>query len=159
MTGTDADGGSEALDLVRGAFEETAGLDRRSAEGDRRARQIFGRVISEEIEFAFVGPSWAGGHTDAEVSGLPGSGRGRREFGAGWRGWLEPFDSYRMWPVEYAVAGDRVMVITRTEVTLAGTSVPMETDQGTLSTVRDGQIVRMELYYHADDARAALEQG
>jgi len=146
---------ADALAVVKRAYEELAGMDRRIPDEDARAQGPFGDVLSPDVEFSFLGPGWEAGD---DVTGLPGFGRGLREMRAAGEGWVESFDSYRQWPTEYLAKGDRVMVRLRTEATLAGGSIPIEAGQGALLTVREGLIVRFHFFYAADDALLALRQ-
>lgn len=152
------EGETRALEVVREAYDSTAGLDRKDPVEEAEARRSFVKVLSEEFEFRFVGPSFGDERSAGELGGLAGSGRGLDEFAAGWDGWLEAFDSYRIWPLEYESRGDRVLVIFRVQVTLAGARTPIETEQGVLVTVADGRFASMDMYYRGEDARAAWER-
>lgn len=156
--GGEDSGGGEALRIAREVYDSAAGLDRKHPEENARASRAFARVLSGQVEFGFVGPAFGESASADELGGIPGSGRGVDEFRAAWEGWVQPFDSYRVWPLEYSSRGDRVLVTFRVEVTLAGSGTSLETEQAVLLRTSAGKIVSMELYYRADDARTAWER-
>ena len=68
--------------------------------------------------------------------------------------WFGMWRDYESEAVEYIDAGDEVVVLSR-ERALGRSGVTVERDVGTVTTVRDGQIVRVRLFASWDEAREA----
>jgi ketosteroid isomerase-like protein len=101
------------------------------------------QYVDEEI--AWVGPpEWLEKHLYKGHDGV-------REIAAQWS---ENFDEYRVDPVEFVDAGDEVVVLALQRGRIKGSSVPIEDPISYVWTMRDGKVVRVQVYFTWDEARA-----
>jgi ketosteroid isomerase-like protein len=73
--------------------------------------------------------------------------------------WLEAWDEHTFEAASFWAVGDRVFVATRESARGAGSGVRLETESVFVSTVRDGRIVRLQIFGSERDALAALGLG
>ena len=78
------------------------------------------------------------------------------------RGWMEPdaFESQVFEPIEFRVAGDRVLIRVRVRMRGAGSGIEMDVEAWTVWTFNeDGKVVRIEnfLPHEEEAALSALE--
>jgi len=77
-----------------------------------------------------------------------------------WLDWLEPWDTYRIREVEDVIdAGDRVVVLIRDVGTRDDTDAEVEISAGSIWTVRDGKVVRVEFCTREEALEAAGRSG
>jgi ketosteroid isomerase-like protein len=62
------------------------------------------------------------------------------------------FEVWIIEPSEFLIAGDQVVAIVKNRVRPKGTEAEIETRNGHLWTIRDGKILSLEGFPHADDA-------
>ena len=79
---------------------------------------------------------------------------------AGYREWLDTWDDYRVELVDVIDAGDdRVVVTTRQTGRGRVSGVAAEWTNGVVNTLRDGKVVRMDVYPSLADALEAVGLG
>src|SRR5512134_127374 len=83
----------------------------------------------------------------------PGTRRGA-EVGEALRNMFDVYENVRVEAGEFIDAGDKVVVIGRTRATAKGSGMPLENEVALVWTVRDGKLVRNEVFM---DRREALE--
>jgi ketosteroid isomerase-like protein len=72
---------------------------------------------------------------------------------------LEVFDEFTIEPEEFYEVGDRVPVPIRQRARGGSSGVEVEIRIGHLWTIRDGKVVRLEVFPAREDARQAAEGG
>jgi ketosteroid isomerase-like protein len=70
--------------------------------------------------------------------------------------WTESFDEYRLDPVEFIDAGDRVVALIYQRGRIKGSTNPIELKTGYLWTVRDGKGVHVQVYFSWEEPLAEL---
>jgi ketosteroid isomerase-like protein len=123
----------EAIDLSRASFE-------RFAHGD------FAELADLPDEFKLV-----------LAPEMPDAGTYRGAAARDWMtAWVNSFDRLTQEPVEFIDAGDdQVLVEFVQRGWMAGSDVPVETRTWSLSTVKDGDFTRVELFQNRSDALEA----
>jgi ketosteroid isomerase-like protein len=101
--------------------------------------------VSPEIEW--VEPADAVGRDDRH---------GKDDALEGYRTWTEVYEEYGGEVAAVEENGERVLVHFIQRGRLSGGSIPVEEAVYQLWTVRDGLAVRMQMFFDADEARAAL---
>jgi ketosteroid isomerase-like protein len=71
---------------------------------------------------------------------------------AGWRDWLEPWESYVNQLEEFIDAGDEVVSLVRVQARTARDAVPVEHRPAAVWSVRGGKIFRVRFYLDRDEA-------
>jgi len=104
-------------------------------------------LISPEIEVDMS--AFPGGAT------LP-SGRGRDVFTAFFREWVEPWAGLTTEALDYEQLGERVLVEMRVRARGGVSGVATELGLTQLWTIRDGMVVRYEVFPDREQARAAI---
>jgi hypothetical protein len=128
---------SSNLDLIRGIFAEWERGDWNSADW-----------ADPEIDFVMHG-----GLNSGEWKGI-------REMTETWVGTLRAWDDLRAIPEEFRELDDgRILVFLRNEGRGKGSGIDVgeiSAKSANVFTVRDGQVIRLELYWERDDAVADL---
>ena len=101
--------------------------------------------VSPEIEW--VEPADAVGRDDRH---------GKDDALEGYRTWTEVYEEYGGEVAAVEENGERVLVHFIQRGRLSGGSIPVEEAVYQLWTVRDGLATRMQMFFDADEARAAL---
>ena len=121
------------------------------------------RRFSDAYARADWAAAWELQSPDAELV-LPashpeaGTYRGREEISAYFRRWLGTWAEYQ-WTLDRVVAeADRVAVLAHERGRGKGSGARTEVDPGIVYTVRDGVVVRTEIYMTWDEALAALSR-
>jgi ketosteroid isomerase-like protein len=109
-------------------------------------RENWDSLFHSDFEFTLNTPASFGLAQD--YSGMEG-------FVEGWRDWLAPYVSYRIEPLEFVGAGDRVLVPVRVVAKTSRGDVEVEHRPAAVWTLRDGKVRRLDLFLEVDDARAA----
>jgi ketosteroid isomerase-like protein len=91
-------------------------------------------------------PAWRGGGTT--YSGIDG-------FREMWIDWLEPWATYHVQVDEMIEAGDSVVVVVRDRARRHDMDVEVELISGSVWTVRDRKITRVEFYGNHEELREA----
>jgi ketosteroid isomerase-like protein len=91
-------------------------------------------------------PAWRGGGTT--YSGIDG-------FREMWIDWLEPWATYHVQVDEMIEAGDSVVVVVRDRARRHDMDVEVELISGSVWTVRDRKITRVEFYGNREELREA----
>lgn len=128
-------GGPE--DVVRRYNEAVAARD---------SEAIFA-LLSEDVEFVTV-------DSPLDLDDVYRGHEGMRQFFRDWRGVWEP-DGYELEMTEAGVNGDRVYVAARERARLKGSGAQVEQRWFQVLTVRDGLIVRWQIFLDPETARAA----
>lgn len=76
-----------------------------------------------------------------------------------WLDWLEPWASYHVQVRDIVDLGDRVLVLIRDRGLRHDTAAEVELISGSIWTVRDGRIARVEFYGSREDALEAAGLG
>ncbi|HMD51111.1 MAG TPA: nuclear transport factor 2 family protein, partial [Solirubrobacteraceae bacterium] len=84
----------------------------------------------------------------------PGTRRGYDEFAAAAQAVLSVYGNYRVSPVRFYDAGDRVAVRAKVTGRSSGNDLPVDTERGYLFDIRDGKVVRWAWF---NDPAEALE--
>jgi ketosteroid isomerase-like protein len=85
--------------------------------------------------------------------------QGRDAFLAGWQRWLEQWDAYRISGSNFEdCGGGRVLVDFHVEAQGRGSGAPMTVDNAQVWTVRDGRLLRIEIYPDRAEALDALSR-
>ena len=82
--------------------------------------------------------------------------RGVEGIAAGWRDWLEAFETYEVRAEEFIGLGDQVLVFVRVRARTVRDGVEMEHAPAAVWTLRDGLVTRIVLYLDRDEALAAV---
>jgi ketosteroid isomerase-like protein len=130
----------ENVDLVRRFYAEIAG-EGSAADFERRLTdEAMAQFLDPDIEWLPVADS-VQGDTYRGYDGV-------RRF---WTEFVSAWDSYRVEPVSFDAAGDRVAVV----VHIVGRTHGLEVDEtrSSLLNLRDGLIVRVESFADPDGAR------
>jgi ketosteroid isomerase-like protein len=124
----------------------------------RRSFELFNEVGADAFGSSDLwSPEWV---LDASRTGIPGLGvyRGRKEietfFREDWFGAF-PFEEWEVHVRELVDHGDRVTGISRQQGRGASSGVGAALELANVFTLRDGQIVRLELYRDLDEALEA----
>lgn len=72
---------------------------------------------------------------------------------------LEGFEEYRMEPEEFFEAGNQVAVVVRLRARGRASKITVDARVGHLATLRNGRVVRWEVFMEADDAVARARRG
>jgi len=94
---------------------------------------------------------------EPERSLLGGSHRGAAEVRHALEAQLEVFDEFQIEPEEIHEHGDRIAVRVRQRARGVASGAEVEIRIGHLWTVRDGKLVRLEVFAAGEGARAAVE--
>jgi ketosteroid isomerase-like protein len=124
--------------------------------------QLLRRVYAEwgrgnwqsKFDFYDAGMEW--GWSD-EFPGLAGVYHDPAEPNARLRSWLGGWDDWRCEAEEYIARGDQVVVLTRYRGRGKGSGVPVDTKGAHVWALRDGKVVRLEIF--ADRANALAAAG
>jgi ketosteroid isomerase-like protein len=116
--------------IIPHAETDIASLFRDEARFER-TRQALAPLVDPGFASVAV---WQGGTTHVGMDGF------RRM----WLDWLQPWATYRSEAKELIDAGDRVVVLVRDHARRHDTDVEVELISGSVWTVRDGRVVRVE---------------
>ena len=84
---------------------------------------------------------------------------GRDAFIAGWQRWLEQWDDYRVSGSNFEDCGEgRVLLDTHVAARGRGSGAPMAVDTAQVWTIRDGKLLRVEVYADRAEALEALNR-
>lgn len=86
----------------------------------------------------------------------PGTRRGYEEFAAAAQAVLNVYGDYRVSPVRFYEAGDRVAVRARVTSRSSANNLPIETERGYLFDIRDGKVVRWAWFNDPAEALKAV---
>ncbi len=126
----------ENVEVLRRAFERTARGDWAIADG-----------FDPHVEFVLVG---------GDGLGLSEQGRGIDELMGVLLEFMSEFEGYRVEGEQFIdLDDDRVFVLGRDRGVGRAGGVPFEHENGQVFTLRDGYIVRWEVYWNRDEARKA----
>jgi ketosteroid isomerase-like protein len=92
------------------------------------------------------------------ISGEPGwdmEHRGAEGLIAGWREWLEPWESYRMDTEELLDAGDEVVTLIRVRARTARDGVVVEHSPAAVWSISEGKVVAIRFYLEREQAMKA----
>ena len=133
---------SENVELVRSIY----------ADWERGDWNSTAYAFDPEMEFARIGRPDFAEHL--------GEWRGFDEMRAALLAWMRSWEDIRVQAERVIDLGDRVLVLSRQSGRGKRSGVPLDTEYGDIFTIRDGKIVRWELYMERADALAAagLEQ-
>ena len=84
--------------------------------------------------------------------------RGLDEIRSYFRRWLGTWKGYTWEPQRFEASGDRVAILSIERAEGKGSGTPTEIRAGQIHTVRDGKIVRTDIYWTWDDTLAALRK-
>jgi ketosteroid isomerase-like protein len=132
----------EDVELVRGIYE-------RWAQGDYSG--AYREVFDPQVVFARIMPEVPGG------AGGAGEWRGIEEMWRAGLDWLRHWEDVRDEGEEFIDFGDRVLVLSRMTARGRQSGVPVETELASIFTLRDGRIVRWELYWDRAVRTTGLE--
>jgi ketosteroid isomerase-like protein len=134
---------TENADLVRRLYGELAGGGSPQEFEERLTDDALSTFLDPEIEWIPVPDSLLA--VDS-YRGFDGTRRFWGEFVSAW-------EEYRVEPLEFHDAGDRVAVVVR----IVGRTHELEIDQtrSSLLTIRDGRVVRVQAFADPDGAREA----
>jgi ketosteroid isomerase-like protein len=133
----------ENVELVRRLYAELASEGSgREFEG-RLTNEALSRFLDPRIEWVAVPDSLLAADSYRGFEGV-------RRF---WGEFVSAWESYRVEPLRFDDAGDRVAVV----VHIVGRTLELEIDEtrSTLLTVRDGRVVHVQSFAGADEAREA----
>jgi ketosteroid isomerase-like protein len=126
----------ENVEIVRQGFERTARGDWAIADG-----------FDPQVEFVLVG---------GKGLGLTEEGRGIDELMGVLLEFMSEFEGYRVEAEQFiALDDDRVFMLGRDRGVGRASGVPFEHENGQVFTLRNGLIVRWEVYWNRDEARKA----
>jgi uncharacterized protein len=125
----------ENIDLVRQLYE-------RWATGDFMTPEFF----DQNAEMVRVG---------GDATGLPGTWRGLENIWKASTEWMQAWENLRLKPIQWFDLGDRVLVVARSTGRGRSSGLPLDQENAQLFTLRDGKIVRWELYHEVGDALRA----
>jgi uncharacterized protein len=132
-------------------------MSRENVELVRRGYELFARGDVEEVAALFAPDADL---ADAGGLGIAGTAAGRRTGPAGFLQATgdvnEAFDDYTVEAEEFIDAGDSVVVAVRLSGRGRESGVEMEMHVAHLWTVRDGKVVRGDVYRTVDDALEAV---
>jgi ketosteroid isomerase-like protein len=128
------------------------------------AAEFSGELHPEDLERLLSDPS-LGEYFDPEVEWIPaqqsplggGSYRGYEGVRRFWTGFLSAWDEYTIEPVEFINRGDQVAVVM--QMTARTHEIQIDELWSSLSTLRDGKIVRVEGFTNRDGALEAAGRG
>jgi|SRR5215211_744917 len=126
-------------DAVGGDVVDTLSGDRMVA----LSELLEGRV-TEDFDCLMVGPDRGERHP-----GLAG-------FGAAWRDWVSPYESFSIDIEEIREAGDALLMLVRQRGVTRHGGVAIENASGSVWRFREGLLRRVEFYLDRDAARAAV---
>src|SRR6478672_7181155 len=117
----------------------------------RPGQDLLRLVRDDDVWAAFTAAHGSVFHQDFEcvVGGMPDGKKtylGLDGFRAAWRDWTAPWATYRSEVDETVDLGDRVFVLFHDFARLKGTTEELNQTPGNIWTVRNGKIVRWELY-------------
>ena len=148
---------------------ENVELVRRNVEAIERALDAYWRdprSIAKALDEGTLWPEWEAAfeflHPDAEwrTVFLGQTFRGRREFAQVWDDFLRAFRDYRPHLVEVEdLGGDRVYVVIEPEGVSRDSALPMDWRLHSISTVREGRVLRLEEYLSREEAMEAAGFG
>jgi ketosteroid isomerase-like protein len=127
----------DTIELLRSAYDA---FNRGDTAG---SRQIF------DPEIELIQPS--------ELPGGSGAYRGLEGLDQALAELLEGFEEYRMEPEEFVVDGDLAAIVVHLRGRGRTSHLEVEARVGHLATLRDGRVVRWEVFLAPDEALAALE--
>jgi ketosteroid isomerase-like protein len=132
----------ENVELVQRLYAELAGEGSAEEFERRLTDEALGRFLDPEIEWVPV--------TDSVLAGSYRGFDGVRRF---WGEFLSTWETYRVEPLSFDDAGDRVAVV----VHIVGRTHGLEVDEtrSSLLTVRAGRVVRVESFADPDGAQRA----
>jgi ketosteroid isomerase-like protein len=133
----------ENVELVRRLYAGLASEGSPREFEQRLTDDALGRFLDPEIEWVPVTESLLAVDSYRGFEGV-------RRY---WRDFLSAWDSYRVEPLSFHDAGERIAVV----VHIVGRTHELEVDEtrSSLLTVRDGLVVRVESFAEPDGARAA----
>jgi ketosteroid isomerase-like protein len=132
----------ENVEVVRAMWESFKGVDATTIDWDEAIGELTG-PISPDIELR-----WSTTTPETRVY------RGRDGLAEAFRDWVDAFGEYRMEPLDYIDAGDRVVVPMRHWGVGATSKAPVEIEVTHVYEFRNGQIARVDEY---DTLEEALE--
>jgi len=103
-----------------------------------------GDLIAEDAVVRFVAPS-----ASAEINTA-----GPQGFRQGWTGWLEPWESFRIYIDEVFERGDRVVMFTRLHGVTKRDGVEMQHEAAAVFRFDGDQVVELEFNLDREDALA-----
>ena len=129
----------------------------------RPGQDLLRLVRDDDVWAAFTVAHGSVFHQDFEcvVGGMPDGKKtylGLDGFRAAWRDWTAPWATYRSEVDETVDLGDRVFVLFHDFARLKGTTEELNQTPANTWTVRDGKIVRWELYIDWTDAVEAMSR-
>jgi ketosteroid isomerase-like protein len=119
----------ENIEVVRGQFQAWT-------RGDLAA--VFERVDENGVVRPIIGPEWHGPQGFLEMAA----------------DWVEGFDEFTVKAEEFLDAGDEVVVRVHQEARGASTGVPVQVTFWWVYSLKDGKIIRLEMF---EDREPALE--
>jgi ketosteroid isomerase-like protein len=126
----------ENVELVRGLFPAEVDYVDFVRDDDVWAASSQALASSFQPDFEIVRPGAPGGKT---YTGLEGA-------RALWLDWLAPWATYRGKLGEMIDCGDRVLVFIQVLGRLEGSELEVENSTGSVWTIREGKVARVELY-------------
>jgi ketosteroid isomerase-like protein len=138
----------ENVEIVRRAFEVFNRYHAAKARGDSAevavAWEAATELLSPDHEYR-EDPKWPGAGTY----------QGLEECRQVWEGYYEQLGQQVFEPEEFLESGDQVVVILRWSAHGTSSGAPLEMRQGFVHTVRDGRIVKWEVYFDVNEALEA----
>jgi ketosteroid isomerase-like protein len=133
----------ENVELVRRLYAALASEGSVREFERRLTDEALSRVLDPRIEWLPVPDSLLAGESYRGFEGV-------RRF---WGEFVSTWDSYTVEPLRFDAAGDQVAVVVR----IVGRTHELTVDdtRSALVTVRDGRVVRVESFAHAEGAREA----
>jgi ketosteroid isomerase-like protein len=124
------------------------------------ARETYAAFLSGEISLAdsdAIDPDleWLPPGQAPTAGTYRGAGAAEQEVGS----WTEPFDDFYWEPVEVLLGGDCLVVGGRMGGTGRGSGIEVEQEEFHVWTLRDGRVVRMQMFLDRGEALAAAGIG
>ena len=138
-----------AQDLVRHVFP--TGSNWVEVVGDDERWVAVAGQMSPDAEISFLTPDGGPG-----PGGMAGPFRGVEGMRAGWREWLEPYDSFTSDVRDVVDAGGGVVVfLTVITGKMRGVETELSQEAGAVIRIEDGRVAALEFYLDQNQARAA----
>jgi uncharacterized protein len=132
-------------------------MSRENVEIVRQATEAYRRgALAEALAYMDPAVEWDMSHVPVPD---PGVYRGFDELAKFDAAWAEIWDTVDIEALEYIEVGDRVISVVRQQGRGKLSGVAVEQTFAQLWTLRDGKIVRVDLYPDLEEAKAAAESG